>query len=82
MAGALDEAEYRNKLKAAGFQQIDVEPTRIYRAADAREYLAEAGIDADAIAPEVDGKFISAFVRAVKPTSQSEEPCCDPTCCN
>jgi len=82
MAGALDETEYRNKLQAAGFQQIDVEPTRIYRAADAREYLTEAGIDADAIAPEVDGKFISAFVRAVKPTSQSKEPCCAPTCCN
>ena len=82
MAGALDEAEYRNKLSSAGFEQVNVEPTRIYRAADAREYLAEAGIDADAIAPEVDGKFISAFVRAVKPTSQSKEPCCGPTCCN
>jgi len=82
MAGALDEAEYRNKLSSAGFEQVNVEPTRIYRAADAREYLAKAGIDADAIAPEVDGKFISAFVRAVKPTSQSKEPCCGPTCCN
>lgn len=82
MAGALDEAEYRNKLSAAGFQEVDVEPTRIYRAADARDYLAEAGIDAEAIAPQVDGKFISAFVRAVKPTSQSKEPCCASTCCN
>jgi len=82
MAGALDEAEYRNKLSAAGFQQIDVEPTRIYKSTDAKEYLAEAGIDADAIAPQVDGKFISAFVRAVKPTSQSKESCCGPTCCN
>ena len=54
---------------AAGFEQVDVEPTRIYRAADAREAFAEAGIDADTIAPEVDGKFISAFVRAVKPAS-------------
>jgi len=82
MAGALDEAEYRNKLSSAGFEQVNVEPTRIYRAADAKEYLAEAGIDADAIAPQVDGKFISAFVRAVKPTRQSKEPCCGPTCCN
>lgn len=82
VAGALDEGEYRNKLTAAGFQQVDVEPTRIYRAADAREFLTTAGIDADAIAPEVDGKFMSAFVRAVKPTDQSKEPCCGPTCCN
>jgi arsenite methyltransferase len=67
VAGALDEAEYRNKLQVAGFQQVDVEPTRIYRAADAREFLATAGIDADAIAPEMDGKFMSAFVRAMKP---------------
>lgn len=67
IAGALDETEYRNALQAAGFEQVDVEPTRIYRAADAREFLATAGVDADAIAPEVDGKFFSAFVRAVKP---------------
>ena len=67
IAGALDETEYRNALQAAGFVQVDVEPTRIYRAADAREFLATAGVDADAIAPEVDGKFFSAFVRAVKP---------------
>jgi arsenite methyltransferase len=82
VAGALDEAEYRKKLNSAGFQQVDVEPTRIYRAADAREFLATAGIDADAIAPEVDGRFMSAFVRAVKPRSQAKEPCCLPTCCN
>ncbi|MFZ0819981.1 MAG: arsenite methyltransferase [Candidatus Acidiferrales bacterium] len=69
VAGALDEGEYRSKLAAAGFEQIDVEPTRIYRAADAREFLSSAGIDPDAIAPQVDGKFMSAFVRAVKPST-------------
>jgi len=68
VAGALGEREYREKLAKAGFEAIDVEPTRIYRAEDARELLAGAGLDADAIAPEVDGKFMSAFVRAQKPT--------------
>jgi len=81
VAGALDEAEYRGKLSAAGFERVDVEPTRIYRAADAREFLAAEGIDADAIAPHVDGKFISAFVRAVKPDA-IKESCCGPACCN
>ena len=79
VAGALDETDYRNKLQAAGFEQVDVEPTRIYRAVDAREFLTTAGIDAEAIAPEVDGKFMSAFVRAVKPAAKE---CCGPTCCN
>jgi arsenite methyltransferase len=79
VAGALDEMDYRNKLRSAGFEQVDLEPTRIYRAADAREFLAASGIDADAIAPEVDGKFMSAFVRAVKPAAKD---CCGPTCCN
>jgi arsenite methyltransferase len=67
VAGALEEDEYRRKLSKAGFESIEVEPTRIYRMEDAREFLAGAGIDADAIAPEVDGKFMSAFIRAVKP---------------
>src|ERR1700681_578279 len=79
VAGALHESEYRDKLAAAGFEQIDVEPTRIYRVEDAREFLSGKGIDVDAIAPQVDGKFMSAFVRAVKP--QRKEPCCGPTCC-
>ena len=82
VAGALDETEYRDKLRTAGFQQVDLEPTRVYRAADAREFLATEGIDADAIAPEVDGKFMSAFVRAVKPHNQTKGLCCGPTCCN
>jgi ubiquinone/menaquinone biosynthesis C-methylase UbiE len=81
VAGALDEAEYRAKLSAAGFEKVDVEPTRVYQAADAKEFLATEGIDADAIAPQVDGKFMSAFVRAVKPNTVNES-CCAPTCCN
>jgi SAM-dependent methyltransferase len=82
LAGALDEMDYRSKLESAGFEQVDVEPTRIYRAADAREFLATEGIDAGAIAADVDGKFMSAFVRAVKPMIPAREACCGPTCCN
>jgi arsenite methyltransferase len=67
VAGALDETDYRAKLAAAGFEQIEIEPTRIYRVEDAREMLAASGIDVEALAPQVDGKFFSAFVRAVKP---------------
>lgn len=77
VAGALDENEYREKLKAAGFEQISFEPTRVYRVEDAREFLSAAGIDVDAIAPQVDGKFMSAFVRAVK-----AEACCGTECCS
>lgn len=80
IAGALEENEYRSKLRAAGFEQIEVEPTRIYRAEDARETLLREGIDIEAIAPQVDGKFMSAFVRAVKPSGV--KACCGPTCCN
>jgi arsenite methyltransferase len=80
IAGALEENDYRNKLAAAGFEKIEVEPTRIYRAEDAREFLAGQGIDVDAIAPQVDGKFLSAFIRAVKP--EAKPSCCGPTCCN
>lgn len=67
IAGALDEGDYAAKLGAAGFEQVSLEPTRIYKAAEAREFLAEQGIDADRLAKLVDGKFLSAFVRAVKP---------------
>src|SRR5437667_7768970 len=66
VAGALSEDDYRAKLAKAGFTDVDIEPTRIYRAEDAREFLAGAGLDADAIAPQVNGKFMSAFVRARK----------------
>src|SRR5499425_267100 len=65
IAGALDETEYRSKLKAAGFEQVDLEPTRVYKVDDAREFLSSAGINVDAIASQMDEKFMSAFVRAV-----------------
>ena len=81
VAGALDDIEYRAKLAAAGFEQIDIEPTRVFHAEDAREMLSAEGIDVDAIAPHVDGKFMSAFVRAVKPAAATKA-CCEPTCCN
>jgi len=80
VAGALDENEYRTKLKAAGFEQIEIEPTRIYRAEDAREFLSGHSIDVDSLAAQVDGKFMSAFVRAVKPAAK--RACCAPSCCN
>jgi SAM-dependent methyltransferase len=79
LAGALEENEYRSKLTDAGFENIEIEPTRIYRIEDAREFLSGQNIDVDAIAPQVDGKFMSAFVRARKP--KQAEPCCGPTCC-
>ncbi len=72
VAGALEENEYRSKLASAGFEKIEIEPTRIYRIEDAREFLCGQNIDVDTIAPQVDGKFMSAFVRAVKP--QQSEP--------
>jgi arsenite methyltransferase len=78
IAGALEENDYRAKLTAAGFENIEVEPTRIYRVEDARAFLSAEGIDVDAIAPQVDGKFMSAFIRAVKPVVKS---CCGPACC-
>jgi arsenite methyltransferase len=67
VAGALEDEDYRARLASAGFAQIEIEPTRIYKAEEARQILAAEGIDADAIAAEVDGKVMSAFVRAVKP---------------
>jgi SAM-dependent methyltransferase len=79
VAGALSDYDYVAKLARAGFDGINIEPTRIYHAQDARAFLAGAGIDADGVAAEVDDKFISAFVRAVKPATTS---CCGPACCN
>lgn len=67
VAGALEDSEYRSKLTAAGFEDISVEPTRVYRIEDAREFLTCEGIDVEAIAAQVEGKFMSAFVRARKP---------------
>lgn len=80
VAGALDEQEYRSKLASAGFEQIEIEPTRVYRVEDARELLSGQNIDVDALAQHVDGKFMSAFVRAIKPAAK--QVCCGPTCCN
>src|SRR3954467_14577385 len=77
IAGALEENDYREKLGKAGFVGIDVEPTRIYRVAEARDFLSGKGIDVDAMAQQVDGKFLSAFIRAVKPAG-----CCGPSCCS
>ena len=67
VAGALDENEYRAKLTTAGFTNIGVEPTRIYRTEDALSFLMDKGIDVAAVGPLVDRKFMSAFVRAQKP---------------
>jgi len=72
VAGALDENEYRAKLAAAGFTEVDVEPTRVYRAEDARAFLVDRGMDASAISSQVDGKFLSAFIRATKPETAGE----------
>jgi transposase len=76
IAGALQDEEYCAKLAAAGFVDIEVEPTRVYELEHARTFLSAEGIDVDAIAPQIHGKFMSAFVRATKPKS-----CCAPGCC-
>ena len=81
IAGALEEDEYRTKLKASGFEAIGIEPIRVYRVEDAREFLSGKGLDVDTIAESVDGKFMSAFVRATKP-QMAERSCCAPACCN
>jgi arsenite methyltransferase len=72
IAGALDENDYLGKLASAGFEQAEIEPTRIYRAEDAREFLFGQGLDVDALAPQVDGKFFSGFIRAKKPMSETK----------
>jgi SAM-dependent methyltransferase len=77
IAGALDQDDYRAKVAAAGFNEVSFETTRTYDIEDARNFLTEAGIDVDAIAPQVEGKFLSAFIRATKPSA----PCCAPGCC-
>ena len=78
IAGALEEKEYGAKLRAAGFADVEVEPWRIYKIDDARAFLTETGVDVDDLAPQVEDKFASAFVRARKPDAKS---CCGPTCC-
>jgi arsenite methyltransferase len=84
IAGALDENDYRMKLAAAGFEAIGIEPTRVYGVEDARGFLTGKGLDVDVIAREVEGKFMSAFVRARKPLpadAAKAAGCCGPTCC-
>ena len=78
IAGALEEREFAEKLLAAGFTEVQIEPWRVYRVDDARAYLANAGLDVDGLAPQVEDKFMSAFVRARKPEQAS---CCGPQCC-
>jgi ubiquinone/menaquinone biosynthesis C-methylase UbiE len=78
IAGALEENDYIAKLQAAGFADIDLEPTRTYDIEDARVFLTEAGIAVDEIAPQVEGRFLSAFIRATKPVAA----CCEPGCCS
>ncbi|HXX17549.1 MAG TPA: arsenite methyltransferase [Candidatus Eremiobacteraceae bacterium] len=85
MAGALREDEYRDKLQAAGFESVDVEPTRIYQVEEAREFLNAAGLDANEVGPQIKDKFMSAFIRAVKPVTASCDcppGCVDLPCCN
>ena len=79
VAGALADDEYRKKLHAAGFESIEVEPTRVYDVEDAREFLSTAGLDVNTIASQDEGKFESAFVRAQKPAKGTA--CRGPTCC-
>jgi ubiquinone/menaquinone biosynthesis C-methylase UbiE len=81
VAGALEESTYRSKLSGAGFEAVDVEPTRIYRAADAKQFLQEAGLSDDAALAEVDGRIMSAFIRATKPVAATKT-CCGPACCS
>ena len=78
IAGALNEDAYVAKLANAGFEAIQIEPTRIYNLEDARAFLSAEGVDVDAISPQVEGKFVSAFVRARKPRPA---PCCTSGCC-
>jgi SAM-dependent methyltransferase len=77
IAGALEEEDYRVKLAAACFTSIGIEPTRVYSIEDARQFLTEAGVDVDAIAPQVGGRFMSAFIRGTKPAPS----CCGTDCC-
>jgi arsenite methyltransferase len=84
IAGALQETEYREKLEAAGFKSVDIEPTRVYQLEETREFLTAAGLDADAVGPQIENKFISAFVRAIKPVAAGCEcppGCVDLPCC-
>ena len=78
IAGALEEHDYAAKLRAAGFKDVELEPWRVYRIEDARAFLTESGLDVEAIAPQVEGRFASAFIRARKPAASA---CCGSACC-
>ena len=87
VAGALEEGEFVSLLAEAGFENPSIEPTRVYQASDAAAFLAGSGLDVASVMPQIEGKFISAFVRGTKPTAKSlprntaKETCCDPECC-
>jgi SAM-dependent methyltransferase len=80
IAGALEETEYKRKLNQAGFEQVSIEATRVYTAQDARDLFNGTGVEIEAVAPLVDGKFVSGFVRALKPVA-SQAACCATSCC-
>lgn len=89
VAGALEEMEYRDLLADAGFRRVEIEPTRIYRSEDAAAFLAGTGLDPETFSKQIEGKFMSAFVRAIKPAAGKEREmpvqessCCGPDCCN
>ena len=79
VAGALEEQEYRRQLGEAGFESVEIEPTRTYGIEDARVFLEGTDVDLEAMARDVDGRIMSAFVRASKPQVRG---CCGPECCS
>ena len=79
IAGALTDYDYVAKLANAGFDNIGIEPTRVYSIEDARTFLVGQGLDVDALTKEIEGKFMSAFIRATKPVAAA---CCAPSCCS
>jgi hypothetical protein len=97
VAGALTDADYKAKLAAAGFENADIEITRVYKVEDAREFLAGQGTEVQQLAQQVDGKIVSGFIRAIKPLTQAaaseapnatttkqpaaQESCCASSCC-
>jgi len=84
IAGALEQEDYRARLLRAGFAHVEFEPTRTYNIEDARQFLSASGVDVDALAPQVEGRFLSAFIRATKPqgaVNSQERTCCGPSCC-
>jgi arsenite methyltransferase len=84
VAGALEESEFERLLREKGFEAVEIEPTRIYEVEDARLFLTQAGLDVDALIPEIEGRFMSAFVRATKPAAaaKASRSCCGPDCCS